>query len=146
VLALALEQFPAPHVDREILVRADIGGATYAFTADCRDPNIRFSVGYELNDTIRQAILELPEAARVQAIDADGSDREGAWVAELTERVDLSVWPHGSRLICRRERLHPGAQCTIFDDVLLNAGNRPRARRSRPHFSTRVGLRQERPS
>jgi hypothetical protein len=38
------------------------------------------------------------------------------WVAELTDHVDLSAWPRGIRLICRRERPHPGAQFTIFDD------------------------------
>jgi Transposase DDE domain group 1 len=116
VLALALEQLPAEDLDREILVRADIGGATHAFTADCRDAGIRFSVGYELSQTVRQAILELPETAWVQAIDADGSDRDGAWIAELTDRLDLSAWPQGSRLIVRRERPHPGAQFQIFDE------------------------------
>lgn len=116
VLALALEQLPADDLDREILVRADSGGATHAFTADCRDAGIRFSVGYELNDSVRAAILELPESAWVAAIDADGSQREGAWVAELTDGLDLSAWPTGSRLICRRERPHPGAQFQIFDE------------------------------
>ena len=116
VLGLALAQLPAEDLDREILVRADIGGATHAFTADCRDAGIRFSVGYELNDTVRQAILEFPETAWAQAINADGEDRDGAWVAELTDHLDLSAWPEGSRLICRRERPHPGAQFTIFDE------------------------------
>jgi hypothetical protein len=116
VLCLALAQLPAEDLDREILVRADIGGATHSFTADCREANIRFSVGYELNDTTRQAILDLPESAWVQAINADGENRDGAWVAELTEHLDLSAWPEGSRLICRRERPHPGAQFQIFDE------------------------------
>ena len=116
VLCLALAQLPAEDLDREILVRADIGGATHAFTSDCREANIRFSVGYELTETVRQAILELPETAWTQAIDAGGEDREGAWVAELTDDLDLSAWPEGSRLICRRERPHPGAQFTIFDE------------------------------
>ena len=43
VLGLALAQLPAGDLDREILVRCDIGGATHAFTADCREANIRFS-------------------------------------------------------------------------------------------------------
>lgn len=115
VLCLALAQLPAEDLEREILVRADIGGATHAFTSDCDEANIRFSVGYELNDTVRQAILDLPETAWVQAIEA-GKDREGAWVAELTDHLDLSGWPEGTRLICRRERPHPGAQFTIFDE------------------------------
>jgi hypothetical protein len=116
VLALALEQLPAEDLDCEILVRADSGGATHAFCADCRDAAIGFSVGYELNDSVRRAILELPETTWVAAIDADGQARDGASVAELTDRLDLSAWPEGSRLICRRERPHPGAQFTIFDD------------------------------
>jgi hypothetical protein len=92
VLCLALAQLPAEDLDRELLVRADIGGCTHAFTSDCRQANIRFSVGYELNDTVRQAILDLPDSAWVQAINADGAEREGAWVAELTEHLDLSGW------------------------------------------------------
>src|SRR3954453_9543232 len=116
VLALALEQLPAADLDREILMRADSGGATHAFAADCRAAGIRFSVGYELNDGVRQAILELPESAWLQAIDADGQAREGAWVAELTDRLELSGWPEGARLIGRRERPHPGAQFQIFDE------------------------------
>lgn len=116
VLGLALAQLPADDLDREILVRTDIGGCTHAFTADCREASIRFSVGYELNDTVRQVILDLPETAWVRAINADGGERDGAWVAELTEHLDLSAWPEGSRLIVRRERPHPGAQFTIFDE------------------------------
>lgn len=116
VLGMALAQLPAEDLGREILVRTDIGGCTHAFAQDCRDAGIRFSVGYELNDTVRQAILEVTEAAWVQAIDADGKDRNGAWVAELTEHLDLSAWVDGVRLICRRERPHPGAQFTIFDE------------------------------
>jgi Transposase DDE domain group 1 len=116
VLGLALAQIPAADLDREMLVRTDIGGCTHAFTADCREAGIRFSVGYELTDTVRTAILDTPEAQWQQAINADGDDRDGAWVCELTDRVNLSAWPEGSRLICRRERPHPGAQFQIFDE------------------------------
>lgn len=116
VLGLALEQLPAEDLDREILVRTDIGGQTHAFTADCREAAIRFSVGYELNETIRAAILEVPQSEWLQAINGAGEDRDGAWVAELTDRVELAAWPEGSRLIVRRERPHPGAQFTIFDE------------------------------
>jgi Transposase DDE domain group 1 len=115
VLCLALAQLPIEDLDREILARADIGGCTHAFTSDCREARIRFSVGYELTETVRQAILELNQAAWAPAVNADGEDREGAWVAELTDHLDLSAWPEGSRLICRRERPHPGAQFQIFD-------------------------------
>jgi len=116
VLGLALAQLPAEDLDREILVRTDIGGATHAFTADCREAGIRFSVGYEINDTVRAAIGDAAETAWVQAIDADREDRDGAWVCELTGHLDLSAWVQGTRLICRRERPHPGAQFQIFDE------------------------------
>lgn len=115
VLALALEQLPEQDLDREILVRADIGGRTHAFTSDCRDACIRFSVGYEVDERVREAIGALPESTWQQAVDGDGQAREGAQVTELTDCVDLSSWPEGTRLICRRERPHPGAQLSVLD-------------------------------
>jgi hypothetical protein len=115
VLQLALEQLPEPDLDREILVRTDIGGRTHAFTQDCRAAGIRFSVGYEVDERVREAILQTPESAWQAAIEAEGAVREGAWVTELTEAVDLSAWPQGTRLIVRRERPHPGAQFCVFD-------------------------------
>jgi hypothetical protein len=51
VLGLALAQLPAEDLQREILVRSDIGGQTHAFTADCHDAGIltgpRLSVHHE---------------------------------------------------------------------------------------------------
>ena len=115
VLALALEQLPEADLHREILVRADIGGRTHAFTADCREAGIRFSVGYEVDERVRAALAGLPDWAWKQAIDGDGAEREGAQVSELTDCVDLSSWPEGTRLIVRRERPHPGAQLSVLD-------------------------------
>ena len=115
VLETALEQIPTVDLDREITARADAGGATHAFTADCREAQIGFSVGYELTPAVREAILDLPESAWQVAIDAGGELREGAWVAELTDLVDLSAWPERTRLISRRERAHPGAQFSFTD-------------------------------
>jgi hypothetical protein len=115
VLALALEQLPEADLGREILARADIGGRTHAFTQDCRDAGIRFSVGYEVDERVRGAIAGLPESAWRSAVDGDGEVRDGAHVTELTDRVELSSWPEGTRLIVRRERPHPGAQLSVFD-------------------------------
>lgn len=115
VLQLALEQLPQADLEREILVRCDIGGRTHAFTQDCHDAGIRFSVGYEVDERVREAIMELPDTAWQQAIDSDGEAREGAQLTELTDRLDLSAWPEGTRLICRRERPHPGAQLSVLD-------------------------------
>jgi Transposase DDE domain group 1 len=38
-------------------------------------------------------------------------------VCEVTDLVDLSAWPQGTRLIVRREPLHPGAQQTLFPSL-----------------------------
>lgn len=41
--------------------------------------------------------------------------RKGAWVAEITDMLDLSGWPTGMRLVARKERPHPGAQLRFAD-------------------------------
>jgi Transposase DDE domain group 1 len=116
VLDRTLEQVPAEYIESlQILVRADSAGATHALADYCRDANMRFSVGYELTEPVRAAILEIPEDAWVPALEKDGSVRENGQVAEITDRVELSSWPQGSRLIVRRERPHPGAQLSFTD-------------------------------
>lgn len=113
VLAAALSQLPETAGGRGTLVRTDIGGATHAFLDTVSAAGLSFSVGYELSENVRQATLNLPESAWVQALDADGRQRDGAWVSELD--LDLLRWPEGTRAICRRERPHPGAQLSFTD-------------------------------
>ena len=36
-------------------------------------------------------------------------------MAELSDHVNLESWPEGTRVICRRERPHPGAQLSFSD-------------------------------
>jgi hypothetical protein len=116
VLDRALAQIPAEHIETlEILVRADSAGATHGLVDYCREGNMRFSVGYELTEPVRAAILEIPADAWVPALDQDGSERENGEVCEITDSVDLSAWPERSRLIVRRERPHPGAQLSFTD-------------------------------
>jgi Transposase DDE domain group 1 len=116
VLDLALAQIPVEYVEQiEILVRADRAGATHELADYCREASMRFSFGYDLTDTVRRAILEIPEDAWVPALEQDGGERENGEVAEITDRVDLSGWPERSRLIVRRERPHPGAQLSFTD-------------------------------
>ena len=40
-------------------------------------------------------------------------------MAELTDLVELSDWPDGTRLIVRREPLHPGAQQSLFPSTMF---------------------------
>jgi hypothetical protein len=115
LLEAALEQLPQQALDGEILARSDSAGASHDFAFACRETRIRFSLGYAIDQRLREAILNLPQTAWTDAIDGDDQPREGAWVAELTGRVGLENWPAGTRLICRRARPHPGAQLTFTD-------------------------------
>ena len=68
-----------------------------------------------ITDAIHQAVLKIPKRAWTPAYDAEGTQRPGAWVAEITDMPDLSTWPKGMRLVVRKERPHPGAQLRFTD-------------------------------
>jgi hypothetical protein len=51
-----------------------------------------------------RALEQIPENAWVAALDQDGSARANGQVCEITDRVELSSWPEGSKLIVGRER------------------------------------------
>ena len=124
-LDAALEQIPDAHRQTTpILVRTDGAGCSRAWLAHLRSLrdqhgwDLRFSVGFTMTEVVQQAILALPEHAWTPAVEADGSVREGADVAELTgmlPNLARAGWPHGMRVIVRRERPHPGAQLTFTD-------------------------------
>jgi Transposase DDE domain group 1 len=116
MVELALEQLPREVVEHvEIAVRTDSAAATHELTDELRAADINFLMGFDLTEPVRNAILELPESAWTPAIRQDGETREGAWVAEISDRLNLSAWPEGTRVIVRRERPHPGAQLSFCD-------------------------------
>ncbi|HEX8160063.1 MAG TPA: transposase [Solirubrobacteraceae bacterium] len=116
VIQDALVQVPAELIETiEILVQADSAGATHELLDFCREHRLRYTVGYELSGAVRAAILKLPEDSWIAALASDGSERENGQIAEITEFLDLSGWPAGSRVIIRRERAHPGAQLSFTD-------------------------------
>ena len=102
-------------VTHPLLVRADSAGATHGFVDGLTEANIEYSIGHAIDSAVRAALLLAQEEDWVRAIEKDGSDRDGAWVIELTALMDLSSWGEGTRLVCRRERPHPGAQLSLFD-------------------------------
>jgi len=104
-------------VERKILVRADAAGASHWLAEDCVARNIEFSLGYQIDERVRDGVSMVPTGCWHPAVDADGQRRDGAEVVELTEFVNLSAWPDGTRLIVRRERPHPGAQLSLFDTI-----------------------------
>src|SRR5438128_2652602 len=92
VLDLALAQLPEAVKGPGLLVRADSGGATHAFLDHVASLGCRFSVGFDLTEPVREAILALPEKAWRTALTQAGEPRDRAAVAELA--LDLSRWPH----------------------------------------------------
>ena len=92
-----------------MLVRCDIGGATHEFIADCREAGVRFSVGYAIDDGPTPCDPGPQKRTGSRRWRPMVPVRDGAWVTELTEHLDLSAWPEGTRVIARRERPHPGA-------------------------------------
>ena len=126
VLAQALACLPArwrPDPDHRddpdkptVLVRCDTAGATHDFAAACRTAGVGFSFGYPVDQRVQDAVDTLNIGqCWYPAIDTDGGIRDGAWVAEATDLVNLSSWPARTRLILRKERPHPGAQLRFTD-------------------------------
>ena len=112
---LALAQLPAAAREQPVLVRSDSAGASTRLAWHLRDDQVGFSLGMPIDAHLREAILAQPEPAWTPAIDADGQARDGAEVCELTGWLDLHTWPEGTRVICRREDAHPGAQLRFTD-------------------------------
>jgi Transposase DDE domain group 1 len=102
-------------VTHPILIRADSAGATHGFVDTIVSANCEFSIGFPIDQGVRDALVLVQEEDWAQATETDGSVRDGAWVSELTGLIPLAAWPQGTRLIMRRERPHPGAQLTLFD-------------------------------
>jgi hypothetical protein len=121
VLDDALAQLPVrPRTDEhpggaDMLARSDSAGASHLFVDALRDRGVRFSIGHALDDQVKEAIGLVQEEDWAPATTAEGKPRKGAWVVELTGLVELSGWGQGTRMICRRERPHPGAQLSFTD-------------------------------
>jgi len=122
VLSEAITQVP-PAFRKKILVRADGAGSSHALlewlTAQDakRGRAVQYSVGFPVTEHARHAITMVPATVWTPASDADGQVRQGGDVAELTGLLDLKAWPAGMRVIVRRERPHPGAQLSLFEEA-----------------------------
>jgi hypothetical protein len=70
------------------------------------------------NDQVQAAIFDAEGIEEVWVpAEKDGGKRDGSSVCELTSLVLLSAFPSGTRLIVRREPLHPGAQRSLFPSL-----------------------------
>jgi hypothetical protein len=116
VLDAALAQLPLDPQEAEVIARADSAGCSHGFLDACRERHVRFVVGAPLTQEVAKVLVKVPRGRWETAISADGSDTcEGREVAEVTDLLDLSGWPVGTRAIVRREEPHPGAQLTFTD-------------------------------
>ncbi len=122
VLGEAFTQIPVAH-RRHPLVRGDSAAGTHKVIdwlteqGQRRGRVVEYSIGWAIGEQERAAITALPASAWSPAINADGGVREGADVAEVTGLLQLPGWPTGMRVIVRRERPHPGAQLSLFEEV-----------------------------
>ena len=106
-------------VRRLVQVRTDSAGCSTRFATGCRERNIGFALVARSNARIHKGISRIQhDSARWQpARRRTGDPAERSHVAEITDLVDLSAWPTGTRLIVRREHLHEGAQRSLFPSL-----------------------------
>ncbi len=131
VLDQAVAQLPAEiavgHCDgddvsmvrRAVQVRTDSAGCSTRFAAGCRARNIGFAVVARSNANIHKGVsrIQHDDSRWLLARRRSGDSAQRSHVAEITDLVDLSGWPAGTRLIVRREHLHQGAQRSLFPSL-----------------------------
>jgi len=147
VLEAAVAALP-PAFRRRLMVTCDGAGASHGLIARLDELASRpgyqltYSVGWELGERERRALVLVPGQAWQIAVDHRGEVRERraddacgdrrcaharcwveeAHVTELTALLrqgpggdQLSAWPKTMRVFARRERPHPGAQLSLFE-------------------------------
>jgi hypothetical protein len=77
LLDAALQQLPLPtkaddeEHGLEVLVRSDSAGASHGFVGAIAERGLEFSVGFDVTEPVRLAILKLPRSCWVDAIQQD---------------------------------------------------------------------------
>ena len=105
-------------VQVELVLRVDAAGQTHWLAEECTDRNIGFSLGYGVDDRVRAAVMCTDdELDWTPALNKNHTPRADSYICEITDNVNLKTWPTGTRLIVRKERPHPGAQLSLFDDI-----------------------------
>ncbi len=93
------------------LIRTDGAGGTHKFVQWLTDQQVAYSVGFGLCESTAAAVDDLPDTAWIPAIDATGTPRKGAWVAELTGSIPLKDWPKGCGSSSARNGRTPVRNC-----------------------------------
>jgi hypothetical protein len=126
VLDASLAQIPDAHRHGQpILIRTDSAGSSQQFLAHIRalrgqGVDIRFSIGIAVTEPIRAVLARIVDEPHmwVPALDQDADLRDHAEICEITDLVDTTAYPAGTRVIVRRELPHPGAQLSLFDHIV----------------------------
>lgn len=131
VLDQAITQIPARY-RRDLLITVDGAGASHGLVDHITQLNaspwrsVHYSIGWDLGARERAAIGHVPASAWDHVLDTDGAARDPgeAGVVELTAVLregpdgdQLATWPTDLRILCRREKPHPGAQLSLFEQI-----------------------------
>jgi hypothetical protein len=111
--------------ERRVVVRSDSAGGTQVFAGGLRRRNIGFQVVARRQTAVSAAIAAANEdpGRWEPSVKQDGTETDPtssglqAAVCEVTDLVDLSRWPDRTRLIIRRQPLHPGTQASLLPDL-----------------------------
>jgi hypothetical protein len=113
VLGEAVAQLP-PAYRKRIIFRADGAGATKELLvwikaeAARRGYTWHYSVGFDVTEAVRDAIVDVPARVWAPALTSHGQVRRSAQVTEITGLLTLpDGWPVDIRLMARTEPLHP---------------------------------------
>ncbi|PQZ86552.1 IS1380 family transposase [Arthrobacter sp. MYb222] len=123
VLTQSLAQLPDDFYDEhgnligeKILVRTDSAGSSREFLHHLDSLGIQFSTSYSLPVVKERFIRWIDEKKYWEpALDADGVQRDNAWVIDASKVIELKDYPPGTRIYVRAEPLHPGAKANLFD-------------------------------
>lgn len=131
VLDEAMTQIPARY-PRDLLITVDGAGSSHGLLDHITNLNaspgrtVHYSIGWDLGARERATIGRVPVHTWDHVLDTEGTPRglDEAGVVELTallrERPDgdqLANWPADLRIVCRREKPHPGAQLSLFEEA-----------------------------
>ena len=118
---------------RPVVLRADSAGCSTKIAEACGDRNVGYSLVARRNDAIDAAIaaVAVTDKCWQPAIKQNGDVRPGAVVADLTDYIDTSDWPEGTRLIVRREPPTPQEKAT--KNTTNHPAGQPHAPPHQPH-------------
>ena len=137
-------------VRRRVMVRSDSAGCTAGLVDGCRSRNIGFAVVARRKTAVSAAVANTDNDRWVPALNQDGTpaqpihqddgDDKVAMVCEVTDLVDLSSWPKGTRLIVRREPLHPAPKPASYPTSNTGSGaTTPTKTATPPPWTARCG-------